>query len=799
LPVSQRLRLAPLLLLLASLAAWSAPAAAQQSPAQPAETPAAESQAALDALLKVLKDEQARQDLIRQLEALEQTAEDRHSDAPNRGGAVSAEGGGQDDSGSAAPASESGTTEVASGEAAAAPSSDERPALALRIAEITQQIAEEAVDSLEQAWLALQGLESLTDGIEEWRLNRIENNGPGLLITIITTIVIVRLLTLLFSRLLAMATRKWDLALTLPRRVALVAVNAVTDLIALGLAYAAGYTLAFTIISDGLLTIEQSLYLNAFIAFGAIRVVIRLFVLPDRPDHVIWPIAQKAQETIHNWVIRVTGFLVYGITAAVPLANVWVALSFGRALRVIVATLGAVLALIAIKRIAKALKAAREAAEEKAKAEAETTTSENGDFGDALADVSDSIVKETASFWQRIWPSLAILYVLVAYVLAMARPALMADLIPTATAKTIVAGLVIAIAFALMEQAKKVKVKLPGSLDRVLPRLAPRLDIFVPFSLRLLALVFLVVALLLLLDAWQVIHLQEWLADPSTTNFLLRVLSAVMVATAIVLVWAVISAWIDARLHTTLPGRSVGARTRTLLSLFKNAFTIMVVIFGGMMALSEVGIDIAPLLAGAGVVGLAIGFGAQKLVQDIITGIFIQLENAINEGDVVTAAGVTGVVEHLTLRSVGLRDLSGVYHIVPFSAVDTVSNFMRQYAFHVADIGVAYKENIGEVKEAMKEAFKRLRKSSFSASIIGDMEMHGVVQLADSAVVVRARIRTRPGDQWAVGRAYTEYVKEVFDERDIEIPYPHRKMVYDHPAGGRGSHEIEVGEAHDEG
>ena len=160
------------------------------------------------------------------------------------------------------------------------------------------------------------------------------------------------------------------------------------------------------------------------------------------------------------------------------------------------------------------------------------------------------------------------------------------------------------------------------------------------------------------------------------------------------LAWAVIAAWIDTRLSLDLPGRNVTARTRTLLSLFKNAVTVVAVVFGLMMALSELGIDIAPLLAGAGVIGLAIGFGAQKLVQDIITGIFIQIENAINEGDVVTVAGTTGVVEKLTIRSVGVRDLDGIYHIVPFSAVDTVSNFMRLFSYHVAVVGVAYKESV---------------------------------------------------------------------------------------------------------
>ena len=162
----------------------------------------------------------------------------------------------------------------------------------------------------------------------------------------------------------------------------------------------------------------------------------------------------------------------------------------------------------------------------------------------------------------------------------------------------------------------------------------------------------------------------------------------------------------------------------------------------------------------------------------MITGVFIQFENAINEGDVITVGGVTGTVERLTIRSVGIRDLSGIYHIVPFSAVDTVSNYMRGFAYHVAEIGVAYRENIAEVKEAMQSAFDQLRGTEHGDALLGDLEMHGVTELGDSAVVVRARLKTKPGSQWAVGRAYTEVVKRVFDERGIEIPFPHQTIYW---------------------
>ena len=177
-----------------------------------------------------------------------------------------------------------------------------------------------------------------------------------------------------------------------------------------------------------------------------------------------------------------------------------------------------------------------------------------------------------------------------------------------------------------------------------------------------------------------------------------------------------------------------------------------------------------------GVLGLAIGFGAQKLVQDIITGIFIQLENAINEGDVVTVAGLTGSVEKLTIRSVGLRDVAGTYHLIPFSSVDTVGNFMRRFAYHVEVVGVDYASDLEIVKTAMHSAFDRLKEGPLGREIIAPLEWHGVVGLSDSSVNLRARIKTRPGQQWAVGRAYTEQVKYALDEAGVSIPFPHREL-----------------------
>jgi small-conductance mechanosensitive channel len=242
---------------------------------------------------------------------------------------------------------------------------------------------------------------------------------------------------------------------------------------------------------------------------------------------------------------------------------------------------------------------------------------------------------------------------------------------------------------------------------------------------------------------------------------------------------------VDYRLNPEF-GSVATSRERTLLTLLRNAATIALVIITLMFVLAEIGLDIAPLLASAGVLGLAIGFGAQKMVQDIITGIFIQFENAMNVGDVVTVGGVTGTVERLTIRSVSLRDLHGVFHIIPFSSVDMVSNYVKDYGYFVCDMGVAYREDVEEAKQAMLDAFAELKGDPEQASgILDELEWFGVNSFGDSAVMLRARIKCVPGRQWGIGRAYNGVLKTVFDARNIEIPFPHQTIYFGETKDGR--------------
>ncbi|MGE0267065.1 MAG: mechanosensitive ion channel family protein [Candidatus Omnitrophota bacterium] len=215
-------------------------------------------------------------------------------------------------------------------------------------------------------------------------------------------------------------------------------------------------------------------------------------------------------------------------------------------------------------------------------------------------------------------------------------------------------------------------------------------------------------------------------------------------------------------------------RTDTLTAIIRYTFNIAIFVVAGMMILRELGIDIAPIMATAGVVGLAVGFGAQKLVEDVISGFFILMEDQIRIGDVVQIADKGGLVEKVTLRMVILRDLAGNVHYVRNGIITVVTNMTKEYSRYVFDIGVAYRENVDEVIEVIKEVDTELRQDpEFKKDILAPIEILGLDKFDTSAVIIKARTTTKPIRQWAVGREFNKRLKKRFDEKNIEIPFPH--------------------------
>jgi moderate conductance mechanosensitive channel len=220
-------------------------------------------------------------------------------------------------------------------------------------------------------------------------------------------------------------------------------------------------------------------------------------------------------------------------------------------------------------------------------------------------------------------------------------------------------------------------------------------------------------------------------------------------------------------------------RTQTALVLARNAALVALCVIGGMVVLSELGLNIGPLLAGAGVIGVAIGFGAQHLVQDVITGLFNLIEDTFAVGDVVDLAGKSGVVEAVTIRTVRLRDAGGNVHTIPFSAIAVVTNMSKDFSYAVFDIGVAYGESVDHVMQIIKEVAEDLQRDrAYRRMIREPLEMFGVDRLADSAVIIKCRLKVRPASQWMIAREFNRRLKNRFDELGIEFPFPQQTIHF---------------------
>jgi small conductance mechanosensitive channel len=227
------------------------------------------------------------------------------------------------------------------------------------------------------------------------------------------------------------------------------------------------------------------------------------------------------------------------------------------------------------------------------------------------------------------------------------------------------------------------------------------------------------------------------------------------------------------------PSPEQAKRAATVTGVVRNIVVVAACTVAGMLVLAELGIDLKPILAAAGIGGLAIGFGAQSVVKDVISGFFLLLENQVRVGDVVVIAGTGGLVEAITLRTLVLRDLAGNVHIIPHGGVDRVTNMTKDYSRYVFDVGVAYREDPDEVMRVLQEIGDELQRDpSFGPDILEPLDMLGVDKLDDSAVIIKCRIMTKPIQQWRIAREMNRRIKKTFDARGIEIPFPHRTLYW---------------------
>ncbi|KNX41333.1 Moderate conductance mechanosensitive channel YbiO precursor [Roseovarius tolerans] len=647
-----------------------------------------------------------------------------------------------------------------------------------RIALVTQQAAEDVVGWGMRFWRQLTRAPEVFGGLSGGEAGVLVEALKDLALVIASTVVVFFALRWLGKSLYAnMSASARDGGLA--RTAMLFTASAVIDAVIVILAWGAGYALAILALGEfGQIGIRQTLYLNAFLLVEMAKVAVRLVLSPSATSLRPLPIGDRAASYLSSRINLIVGVVGYGQLLVVPIINSNVSFAAGRAVSALiaVAVLGFAIWLVLRNRRSVTHWLLGDDAGPRAAAPEGTA-----DPAPVRGRRARGALAYLARHWH--WPALA--YLLALFVIVMLRPGDAVFQTFLASGQVLVVGLLGFAASGFISRTMVSGVSLPARLSDRVPLLQGRLNAFVPRMLFVLRLVIFAGVVLLALNAIGLIDLRGWLVSQFGLRFTGMILSVSLVLLVSFGLWLALTSWVDYRLNPEF-GSVATARERTLLTLLRNAATIALVIITLMFVLAEIGLDIAPLLASAGVLGLAIGFGAQKMVQDIITGIFIQFENAMNVGDVVTVGGVTGTVERLTIRSASLRDLHGVFHIIPFSSVDMVSNYVKDYGYFVCDMGVAYREDVEEAKQAMLDAFAELKGDPDQADgILDELEWFGVNSFGDSAVMLRARIKCVPGRQWGIGRAYNGVLKTVFDARNIEIPFPHQTVYFGETKDGQ--------------
>lgn len=326
-----------------------------------------------------------------------------------------------------------------------------------------------------------------------------------------------------------------------------------------------------------------------------------------------------------------------------------------------------------------------------------------------------------------------------------------------------------------------------GRIAQTRPKLFKRTHFYVAPAMAGLRLLAYLAAAIVIADIWGVDTI-DWLSSDLGQRITAGALSVVLVLIFTFVVWEMVSSAIEGYLtETDAHGRPLprSARARTLLPLLRNALAIVLIVFSVLIILSQIGIDIAPLLAGAGVIGLAIGFGAQTLVKDVITGLFILIEDTISVGDIINVDGKGGVVEAMSIRTLKLRDTNGALHTVPFSAVNTVTNLTKNYAFALFNVGVDYEADTDHVIAVLRGIDDEMRaEEPWKTDMLEPLEVWGVDKFEESQVTIVVRSKTRPARQWAVSREFNRRMKKRFDAEGITIPFPQLTLHVRMPEDG---------------
>jgi moderate conductance mechanosensitive channel len=487
----------------------------------------------------------------------------------------------------------------------------------------------------------------------------------------------------------------------------------------------------------------------------------RAVLLPVDEGALFLPIAAETRNYLYIWVKRFTFWGIYGY--AVPEAAWWLGIP-GPLYTLMLNLVGLVLALLAIIFLLQ-------------------NRSSVADWigGDGL----------TASGWSRvrrtladIWQLLAIFYIIGLYAIYALRIEGGFAYVARATALSVVVVVAARLIARSIRSLSRRGFAISPQLKAQFPTLEQRANRYVPILTGLAGGALYILAALTVLQAWEVSAF-AWLDTDLARRLGGDLLSIGLIVLAALAVWEIFASAIERYLGKIDAG-GVPRRTRirTLLPLLRTAMLSLIVVMSALIILSHLGINIAPLLAGAGVVGVAIGFGSQALVKDVITGLFILAEDQLAVGDIVDVGkDHAGVVEAISVRTIRLRDQAGTVHTVPFSEVTTVKNMTRDFAFVVARVTISYGEDIDRVVEILRQVSAELMEDETLREVILEpFEYLGVDALNDSSVVLLIRIRTLPSKQFAVGRAFNRLVKIAFDKHTVASRDPAPVLMMTPPA-----------------
>ncbi|MDA1098551.1 MAG: mechanosensitive ion channel [Proteobacteria bacterium] len=496
--------------------------------------------------------------------------------------------------------------------------------------------------------------------------------------------------------------------------------------------------------------------INANVLARIVLAIGKMFLAPHVSAMRLLPIADEVANYIFLWIVRLVYVLAYGyfLTEVMPVLGAS-EIVHGLAAKLV----GLVVALMLIVLVLQ----------------------NRQDIADKVRGNATRVIGQFRRRVADLWHLVAILYVIAIYgVWALEVPGGFDFVVKSTGLSLLIIGVSHALVLLLRNVLRKV-FSISEEQKSRFPGLEARAGRYLPVLSGGAQFVLYGAAAIACLRVWGLDAL-GWISTPAGVAITKGVANIVVISLIALLVWELISAGIERYLaarDNDVADVAGGQRALTLLPLLRNVVMIALAVLVALTILSEIGVNIGPLIAGAGIFGLAIGFGAQTFVKDVITGFFILIEDSVGVGDLVVLGGYKGKVEAISIRSIQLRDLQGDVHRIPFSEVTSTTNRSKVFSFAFFDIGVAYREDVDHCMNVIREVGAEMREDqNFGSMIMEDIEVMGVQSFDDSAVIIRARFKVAPGKQLSIQRAFNRLIKNRFDAEGIEIPFPHRTIYF---------------------